>query len=94
MINELAGKVAGYAVAKVGGESIGLIGAVTSTLPFISSPYGLDVRPTPASSMKELAPIIQEAVNSLQENGINKIVLLSHMQQIEYEKELANLLRG
>ena len=31
MINELAGKVAGYAVAKVGGESIGLIGAVTPT---------------------------------------------------------------
>jgi len=44
--------------------------------------------------MKELAPIIQEAVNSLQANGINKIVLLSHMQQIEYEKELANLLKG
>ena len=31
MINELAGKVAGYAVAKVGGESIGLIGAVNPT---------------------------------------------------------------
>ena len=44
--------------------------------------------------MKELAPFIQEAVNSLQANGINKIVLLSHMQQIEYEKELANLLKG
>ena len=94
MINELTGKVAGYAEAKVGCESIGLIGAVTPTLPFISSPYGLDVRPPPASSMKELAPIIQEAVNSLQANGINKIVLLSHMQQIEYEKELANLLKG
>ena len=94
MINDLAGKVAGYAVAKVGGESIGLIGAVTPTLPFISSPYGLDVSPPPTSSMKELAPIIQEAVNSLQANGINKIVLLSHMQQIEYEKELANLLEG
>ena len=52
MINELAGKVAGYAVAKVGGESIGLIGAVAPTLTFISSPYGLDVRPLPVSSMK------------------------------------------
>ena len=41
MIGDLAGKVAGYAVAKIGGESIGLIGAETPTLPFISSPYGL-----------------------------------------------------
>ncbi|MAH63082.1 MAG: bifunctional metallophosphatase/5'-nucleotidase [SAR324 cluster bacterium] len=94
MIGDLAGKVAGYAVAKIGGESIGLIGVVTPTLPFISSPYGLDVSPPPTSSMKELTPIIQEAVDSLHAIGINKIILLSHMQQIEYEKELANLIKG
>ena len=94
MIGELAGKVAGYAVAKIGGESIGLIGVVTPTLPYISSPYGLDVSPPPTSSMKELTPIIQEAVDSLHAIGINKIILLSHMQQIEYEKELANLIKG
>ena len=79
MIGELAGKVAGYAVAKIGGESIDLIGVLTTTLPFISSPYGLDVSPLPTSSMKELTPIIQEAVDSLHANGINKIILLSHM---------------
>ncbi len=79
MIGELAGKVAGYAVAKIGGESIGLIEVLTTTFPFISSPYGLDVSPLPTSSMKELTPIIKEAVDSLHANGINKIILLSHM---------------
>ena len=63
MINDLAGKVAGYAVQK-SVANLSVDWSCTPTLPFISSPYGLDVRPPPASSMKELAPIIQEAVNS------------------------------
>jgi 2',3'-cyclic-nucleotide 2'-phosphodiesterase (5'-nucleotidase family) len=77
MIGDLAGKVAGYAVAKIGGKSIGLRGAVTPTLPFISSPYGLGVSPPPMSSMKA-APMIQKAVDALHSTGINKIILLSH----------------
>jgi 2',3'-cyclic-nucleotide 2'-phosphodiesterase (5'-nucleotidase family) len=93
------GRIARSAVLTVGGERIGIVGATTPTLPTISSP-GSNVivtpqpfagNPTPAQ-LDALAAEIQTAVNGLVSTGINKIVLLAHMQQIGIERELAKRL--
>ncbi|MEM1340535.1 MAG: bifunctional metallophosphatase/5'-nucleotidase [Bacteroidota bacterium] len=90
--NTMGTEVAGYATTLVNGERIGLIGASTPTLPGISSTGNLVVHGEGGNAA--LAATIQPAIDALQATGINKIVLLAHMQQIAVEKELATLLDG
>jgi 5'-nucleotidase / UDP-sugar diphosphatase len=94
-----ANSIAKSVVFTVGGEKIGVLGATTPTLPDISSP-GAGVittprpfagNPTPAQ-LDQLAAIIQTEVNNLTAQGINKVVLLAHMQQLFIEQELAKRL--
>ena len=85
-------KVAKYAVTTVNGERIGLIGASTPTLASITSTGNLVV--TGDGGSAALAATIQPAVDALKSSGVNKIILLAHMQQIAVEKELATLLDG
>ena len=91
---DLAGKVAASAVIRVGGEVIGVVGATTPTLATISSPDGITVTPEDHTDYTALAAIIQQQVDALTDEGINKVVLLAHMQQIAIEKTLAPLLSG
>lgn len=58
-------------VYRVGGERIGIVGAVTEDLPSISSPG-------PNVTMKDLVKSVQAEVDRLTATGINKIVLLTH----------------
>lgn len=91
------GKLAGSTVVLVNGERIGLVGAVTPTLASITSTGGITVSPSPvnpdtSAMLEELAAAIQPTVDALTDDGINKIILLAHMQQISVEKGLAPLL--
>ena len=61
-----------YAVLSVGGEKIGVIGAVTPDLPTISSPG-------PNVKMLELMTSLKNSADELRAQGINKIVLVSHL---------------
>ncbi|ANC72888.1 bifunctional metallophosphatase/5'-nucleotidase [Deinococcus radiodurans] len=61
-----------YAVLSVGGEKIGVIGAVTPDLPTISSPG-------PNVKMLELMTSLKNSADQLRAQGINKIVLVSHL---------------
>ncbi|MGI9256178.1 MAG: bifunctional metallophosphatase/5'-nucleotidase [Salinispira sp.] len=90
-VSELAGKVAAYATVVVNGEKIGLVGASTPLLGTITSTGGITVLPEDRS-VASLAAIIQSSVDELSAMGVNKIILLSHMQQIAIEQELAGLL--
>ena len=92
-VEELKGKLAAYAVAVINGEKIGLVGASTPLLSTITSTGGITVKPSDPEDMTALAAIIQSAVDALTAKGINKIILLSHMQQIEVEMELITLLK-
>ena len=92
-IANLHSKTADYAVTTINGEVIGLIGATTPTLPSITNAGYLDVSPTSRTN-EDLAKVIQNAVDSLKNKGVNKIILLAHMQQIAIEKALAGLLDG
>lgn len=90
----IAGRLAPSAVVTVGGQRIGLVGATTPTLAAITSAGTVTVSPTDSTDTTALADIIQTAVDALLADGINKVILLAHMQQIDIEKSLATLLTG
>ncbi|MEL7504429.1 MAG: choice-of-anchor I family protein [Cyanobacteria bacterium J06554_6] len=94
--------LAATTVLTVGGEKIGVVGATTPTLPVIASPDGVTVLPedfdgTPtAEQLDALAAEIQQDVDEMLalNPGLNKVIVLSHMQQISIEQELATRLRN
>ncbi|MGL6135125.1 MAG: choice-of-anchor I family protein, partial [Prochlorococcaceae cyanobacterium] len=87
-------------VIEVNGEPIGVVGATTPTLASISSPGGVGISPSPfdatptPAQLDALAAEIQAEVDSLlaANTDMNKVVLLSHMQQLEIERALAERL--
>jgi 2',3'-cyclic-nucleotide 2'-phosphodiesterase (5'-nucleotidase family) len=93
-IENLAGKISKSAVIEIGGEKIGIVGASSPEFPNITSTGDIEVLPSNNYDIKELAQIIQACVDDLSKMQINKIILLSHMQQISIEKQLALLLEN
>lgn len=100
--SDLKGRIAPSAVINEGGETIGLVGVTTQILESISSPTGAEILGFPfgpgangeTNDMALLAAQIQPVINDLIAQGVNKIILLSHLQQIQFEKALAPLLTG
>lgn len=75
-------------------QKIGIVGATTPTLPNISSSGSTIVTPSNPTDFVALAAEIQSTVDILKGTGINKIILLAHMQQLLIERdELAPRLR-
>ncbi|PJX13584.1 bifunctional metallophosphatase/5'-nucleotidase [Halomonas sp. 141] len=87
-------KLAPAVIAERGGEQIGIIGLTTQILESISSPGGVEVLGGGSNDMQALAAIIQPVIDDLESRGVNKIILSSHLQQIQFEEELATLLNG
>jgi 2',3'-cyclic-nucleotide 2'-phosphodiesterase (5'-nucleotidase family) len=81
------GRIAGSTVVKERGERIGVVGATTPFLPFISSPRNVVVDP-------DVAGAIQAEVDTLESMGIDKIILISHLQSLTEDLELAPQLSG
>lgn len=90
----LSNKLARYTVITVNGEPVGVVGASTPTLPSITSVGNIGVAPSGASAgnIDALVDEIQPSVDALKARGINKIVLLAHMQQLQVEQQLATRL--
>ncbi len=84
---ETAGKIASSTVVEAGGQMIGIIGATTPNLPFISSPGNVEV-------LSNVAELVQAEIDALESDGINKIILISHLQGIEEDSLLATQLSG
>ena len=89
-----APKIAPSTIIERGGQRIGVIGATTQVLQTISSTGDLESLTPGGDDMAALAAIIQPIVDEFEADGINKIVVVSHLQQISLEKELATLLDG
>ena len=83
--------MAKYAVVSVGGELIGLIGVASPDIDNVSSIGTLSISPdndTVPATASDIAATVQNTVNTLRAANINKIVLLSHLQDIALEKSL------
>ena len=96
-----ANTLARSTIVRVGRENVGVIGATTPFLPDIVG--GLDPSNMRSGSYRSketsaaeqaaaLRPLIQQEVEALQQQGINKIVLMTHLQDTVIEEELARQL--
>ena len=82
-----AGVIAPATVIKERGELIGVIGLDTPNLPFISSPRNVVVS-------DDLVNIVQGQVNMLEAQGVDKIILAGHLQNILNDIDLVAELDG
>lgn len=82
----MTNKIAKSCVVAVAGQQIGIVGVTTKDLRSISSPgtIGVDTN---------IAGTVQAAVDALQSLGVNKVIVLAHLQQYANEFELAQQLR-
>ncbi|HUG62420.1 MAG TPA: bifunctional metallophosphatase/5'-nucleotidase, partial [Methylomirabilota bacterium] len=78
------GRLAASTVIKERGELIGVIGATTPQLPNISSPRNVIVG--------AVAPAVQAEADALTAMGVNKIILVSHLQNVQEDLALAGAL--
>ena len=89
-----APKIAPATIIEEGGEQIGVVGATTQLVETISSTGDVDVIDPESNDMAALAAILQPSIDELKNQGVNKIVVVSHLQQIALEKELIGQLSG
>ena len=88
-------KVTSSVIFTVNGERVGVVGATTPQLPRISSPGTVSSLPTNSDDYDGLAAVIQKEVDSLRADGVNKVILMAHMQQYFIEvDELPKRLDG
>jgi 5'-nucleotidase len=69
------------------GEAFGIVGATTPELPFISSPRDVIV-------LQNVAELVQKEIDKLTKFKINKIIFISHLQDVNEDLALAAQLRN
>ncbi len=94
LVDSIKNMVAKYTIKVFGKDSVGIIGASGPTFPRITTTGSLVFVPGVEFTIDELAAEIQPSIDALKAKGVNKVILLSHMQQISIEKMLANKLDG
>jgi 5'-nucleotidase len=73
-------------IVKLGNDQVGIVGATTPNLPFISSPRNVVVN--------EVLPAVQSEIDRLEKRNVDKIVMISHLQDIDADVMLAEQLNG
>ena len=87
-LNPLVGsRIQKSTVLNVGGEQVGIIGATTPTLASISQPGDTVIG-------QDVVGAVQSEVTALQGAGVNKIILISHLQGISEDINLIGQLSG
>ena len=85
---EASGALTKHTIVELaGGHRIGLIGLTTAELGSISAPRRVKVD-------KDLVGVVQDQVAELEGAGIDKIILLSHLQDIAFDVKLTSKLSG
>ena len=78
-----AGRIAPRTILEVDGEKVGVIGLIYDRVASITSPRNAII------SMEPYKVIVDAQVAALKAEGVNKIILVSHLQSINREIELA-----
>ena len=78
-----AGRIAPRTIVEKDGEKIGVIGLIYDRLGSITSPRNVTVIP------EAYETIVSAQIDSLKAAGVNKIILISHLQSINRDMELA-----
>ncbi|MFC9090754.1 bifunctional metallophosphatase/5'-nucleotidase [Nocardiopsis dassonvillei] len=81
-----AGRIAPSTVVEASGHEVGVVGALYPPLDTITSPRDVVV--------EDLVAPVQAEVDRLTAEGVDKIILLSHLQGIAYEERVARELTG
>lgn len=82
-----SGRIAGHVVIDIDGEKVGVVGATTPQLSYISSPRNVGIDP-------DVAGVVQGEIDALTAQGIKRIILISHLQSIREDSALAAELTG
>ncbi len=82
-----AGRIAPRTIIDVNGEQIGVIGLIYEDVATITSLRNVTVNP-------DLVGIAQAQIAALEAEGINKIILITHLQSINNELDLIGQLNG
>jgi 2',3'-cyclic-nucleotide 2'-phosphodiesterase (5'-nucleotidase family) len=82
-----AGILASSVVIKEKGENIGIVGATTPRLPFISSPRNVAV-------LQNVAEVVQAEIDRLSRMHVDKIVFASHLQDVREDRAVIAQLHG
>jgi 2',3'-cyclic-nucleotide 2'-phosphodiesterase / 3'-nucleotidase / 5'-nucleotidase len=72
------------------GERFGIVGATTWALPTISSPRDVSV----TADLDATVAAVQAEVDRLLDEGIDRIILVSHLQDVDNDRELVARLRN
>ena len=89
-----APKLAPATIIERNGDRIGVVGITTPIVETVSSTGDVTVLGPNSNDMGALANVVQPTIDQLLNQGINKIVTVSHLQQFQLEQELIPLLRG
>ena len=73
------------------GHKFGIVSAITPNLQSISSPLPVQVT-TP--DIDAVAATLQEQINAFESEGVNRIILVSHLQSFLIDQQLIQRLRG
>jgi 5'-nucleotidase len=81
------GTIVASTIVRERGARIGVVGATTPLLPAISSPRNVKV-------FDDVAGLVQEQVDLLTGRGVDKIILISHLQNVNEDRALVPMLSG
>ena len=82
-----ANRIAKSTVVTKGGEQIGIVGATTPNLPFVSSPGGVVVD-------QDVQAAVQAEIDALTAAGVQNIIFVSHLQGVDEDQALIAQLSG
>jgi len=98
LASTLANRVSGWSRVTYGTDTVGVIGASSPIFTTIATTGNLGFTPNQIGGgnfdINALAANLQLGINEMRAAGINKIVLLAHMQTLSVERQLATLLDG
>lgn len=96
--SDVKGKITGWVKITLGnGEVVGILGVITPLFKAITDVRNINIIGSNNSTDIDsnlLAAKVQEGIDEIRASGINKVIILSHLQKVIEERKMARLLKG